>query len=419
MFSVQRAFVIFVLGAALSLAAGSANAQQADGVRLSLEDAISQAEQRSPEVTFARHQVRDAEARRVGAGVVMPVNPRLSLDVRPLLRADPVKDLGYAGSVDFLTELGGAPSARVREARGFVDVAQAELRVHRLQARANVWAAYVRALIAEQRIRETRVSVEIAERVLNASRQRAEAGASGDIEQSLARSELAQLEATVNAAARDRELQVMAIRDALNLDATAPLLLSTPLTEPGPVAPADQLARRALGARADLEAIRRRIDLLVTVQDRLEREVFPRVGGYLGVDSSPLSPTFGIVGLSVELPVAQRNQGPIARTIAQRQGETERLELEARRIVRDVYASRAAYESRRDQLRILTEGALPTAERTLELVETGWRSGRFDIFRVTSAARDLARVRGLRLDSLEAAWMERIALDRVVGGLGA
>ena len=96
-----------------------------------------------------------------------------------------------------------------------------------------------------------------------------------------------------------------------------------------------------------------------------------------------------------------------------------RLEIEARRIVRDVFASRSAYESRREQLRILTEGALSNAERTLELVETGWRSGRFDIFRVTAAARDLARVRGLRLDLLEAVWMERIALDRAVGGLGS
>jgi outer membrane protein TolC len=57
------------------------------------------------------------------------------------------------------------------------------------------------------------------------------------------------------------------------------------------------------------------------------------------------------------------------------------------------------------------------AERTLALVETGWRSGRFDIFRVTTAARDVARVRSLRLDALEAAWLDRIALERATGGI--
>ena len=50
-------------------------------------------------------------------------------------------------------------------------------------------------------------------------------------------------------------------------------------------------------------------------------------------------------------------------------------------------------------------------------MEIGWLAGRFDIFRVTTAARDVARVRGLRLDALEAAWVARVALDRAVGGL--
>jgi outer membrane protein TolC len=119
----------------------------------------------------------------------------------------------------------------------------------------------------------------------------------------------------------------------------------------------------------------------------------------------------------VELPFIQQNQGPRAIVEAQRGGEAERIELQARRVVREVSAARAAYERRRAELRLLTETALPSADRTLQLVETGWLSGRFDVFRVASAARDVARVRGLRLDALEAAWLERIALDRAMGGV--
>lgn len=256
----------------------------------------------------------------------------------------------------------------------------------------------------------------LAERVLGASRERAQAGAAGDIEQSLAESELAVLHAGLTAAEQRRELGLMGLRDALDLPADAPIALATPLAEPSSVPTPQTLAKRALEARADLEAIRKRIDLLVATEERLEREVFPRVGGYLGVEQSPLSPTIGIVGVSVELPVAQRNQGPRARAAAQREGENDRLVIEARRIVRDVHAAFVAFEARRRELKTLTETALPTAQRTVDLVESGWRSGRFDIFRVTSATRDLARVRALRLDALEAAWMERIALDRAVGG---
>ena len=136
----------------------------------------------------------------------------------------------------------------------------------------------------------------------------------------------------------------------------------------------------------------------------------------MGVDASPANPTFGILGLSIELPVAQRNSGPRALTEAARGTEMERQELQARRILREVSALHAAYESRRAELKLIETTSVPAAERTLELVEVGWLAGRFDMFRVATAARDVARIRSARLDALEGAWMARIALDRAAGG---
>jgi outer membrane protein TolC len=156
--------------------------------------------------------------------------------------------------------------------------------------------------------------------------------------------------------------------------------------------------------------------LLQATDERLEREVYPRVGLFTGVDAAPYSAMFWSVGASVELPVAQRNQGP--RAVAAREIETERsrFELEQRRITREVTSARSAYEARRAELAVLADQAIPAAERNLTLIETGWRSGRFDVFRVTAASRDLVRSKGLRLDALEAAWMERIALEQAAGG---
>jgi outer membrane protein TolC len=76
-----------------------------------------------------------------------------------------------------------------------------------------------------------------------------------------------------------------------------------------------------------------------------------------------------------------------------------------------------AYEARRAELDVLEKTTVPAVERTMELVEVGWHAGRFDIFRVTAAARDVARVRAARLDALEGAWLARIALDRAAGGV--
>lgn len=410
-----------VLGA-LSLAfvlmfTRSAGADEVEARPLSLADALALADSRAPEVTMARHSLRQAEAQRVGAGVVMPQNPRLSVDARPVLRGGSPGDVGYAATLDTLFDIGGAPSARLREADRGAELAAAELVAQRREARARVWAAYVHALVAGERVLEARASAEISERVLRAATARAEAGAAGDIDRTLAESELAQARASVSVADQTRELSIMELRDALDLPADVPIALTTALTAPGDVPPADALALRALARRADLVTIRRRIDLLDARRDRLEREVFPRVGAYVGVDASPLSPMIGIAGVSVEIPVAQRNRGPLARVQAESAGETEWLALASRRVERDVRERVNAYTARRRELGLIEVGSVPSAGRTLELVESGWRAGRFDVFRVTSAARNLERARSLRLDALEAAWMERIALDRAVGGL--
>ena len=411
--------VLGALALALSLivSPSSALAQASHAVPLSLADAISLAESHAPEVALARHAVRQAEAQRVGAGVVMPQNPRLSVDARPVLRGGSPSDVGYAATLDTLFDVGGAPSARVREADRGADVAAAELTMERREARARAWATYVRVLVASERVREARSATEISERVLRAARERADAGAAGDIDRTLAESELAQATANVSLAEQARERAIMDLRDALDLPADAALVLTTPLVSPGDVPPVEALTQRALVRRADLATIQKRVDLLSARRDRLEREVFPRVGAYLGVDASPLSPLLGLVGVTVELPVAQRNQGPLARVSAESEGERERLALSARRALREVRERVDAYDARRRELSLFESGSVPSATRTLELVESGWRAGRFDVFRVTSAARDLERARSLRLDALEAAWLERIALDRAVGGL--
>ena len=385
-------------------------------VSLSLKEALDRAEQRGPDVMLAGRAVQEARTLRVGAGVVMPSNPRLAVDARPLFTGGPAGQLGYAATLEMLFDVGGAPNARVREAERAGDVATADLSLERLRGRIAAWIAYLQVRVAEMRIAETKSLVGIAERILRASKQRGAMGAAGDIEETLATADLGQLRAAIEAASRERDEHIATLRDVLDLGSTQPVVLTTPLEEPPPPPDRDQLLRRAVDSRPELAQIRARLAFLDARYDRLGKERFPKIGGYVGVDASPANPTFGILGLSIELPVAQRNSGPRALTEAARATETERQELQARRIVREVSALHAAYESRRSELKLIETTSVPAAERTLELVEVGWLAGRFDMFRVATAARDVARVRSARLDALEGAWLARIALDRAAGG---
>jgi outer membrane protein TolC len=387
-------------------------------VLLSLDRALQWARERAPDVRLSQAKVREAQASRVGAGIVMPANPRLLLEARPSIpqSAYSHQRFGYAANVDFLFEVGGAPGARVREADHRAANAQAEADVARFYAALQAWKMYVAASIAQQRIEDTREALLVARRVADAARERIAAGASGDIDAETARLEVAQIEAALQGAQRELEQHLMGLRDVLDLPGAQPVTLTTRLGAPAPSPALELLVQHALRKRPELAAIRTRIGLLQATDERLEREVSPRVGLFTGVDAAPYSAMFWSVGASVELPVAQRNQGP--RAVAAREIETERgrFELEQRRIAREVAAARAAYESRRAELAMLADQAIPAAERNLALIEIGWRSGRFDVFRVTAASRDLVRSKALRLDALEAAWLERIALEQAAGG---
>jgi len=274
----------------------------------------------------------------------------------------------------------------------------------------------VQAQVASLRVREARVAKEIASRVLAAATRRVALGASSDLEQASAELDLAQFELVERGAARERENHLMTLRDALDLDGHTSVALRTPIDEPPPVAPTESHLRAALSRHPEAEVLKARVRLLDATRARLERERVPRVGVYTGVDAAPLSPLYGVLGVSVELPFAQQNQGALAVTAGQREAETVRLALLERRLGRDVLAALRAYEARRDELGTMNRLALPAAERSLDLAEQGWLAGRFDLFRLTTAARDAARIRATRIDILEAAWIELIALERALGG---
>jgi cobalt-zinc-cadmium efflux system outer membrane protein len=385
-------------------------------VALSLVDAIALAERLAPEVRVADSRVREADATKVGANVRLPVNPRLSFDGRPGLDRETRGQIGYASSLEFLFELGNVPASRLVEASARVDVARAEAAQNRLDARTRVLRAYSGTRLGALRIEQITQAITIAERILAATQDRLAAGAGSDIEVTSARIELGTLRGELHRARSNRTGFEMDLRHLVGLAAQAPLELTSAVDRPRPAPPIETLLAHALARRPDFVVMQARLALLAASDERLRREARPKLGVAAGLDASPQSPVFGSLSLSIELPVAQRNQGPRAVVAAERQSESLRLEIERRRVELDLRAALAAYESGLAELDILTGDGIPAAEQRLGLVEAGWRSGRFDIFRLTTAARDLVGMKALRLALLEQLWIERASLAALAGG---
>jgi len=376
---------------------------------------VSRAVAAGPEVTRARFALRAADAHRVGAGIVVPQNPRLAVDARPLLQGGSGNP-GYGATLDVLFDVSGAPRARVREAERFAALARADLTTTRSMARVRALGSYVHAQLAELRIVEADASLVVAHRVLDATVRRVNAGAASELEVSSAELQVAELEAARMEFERERALSQMDLRDALDLDSEVGLVLTSPIVDPPALGEVSGLVARALRTHPELKALEARVELLRATEARLAAEVFPRVGFYAGIDAAPLSPTYGVLGVSIELPVAQRNQGPRAVSARERESAEAELGLEARLLSRAVSAALSSYDASRRELERLTPRALPAAERTLSFAEAGFEAGRFDVFRLLAAARDSLRVRASRIDAIEAAWVARIELERAVGG---
>jgi cobalt-zinc-cadmium efflux system outer membrane protein len=382
---------------------------------LSLEGAVARAVAVGPGVTRARFALREAAAHGVGAGLVVPQNPRLAVDVRPVASGGSGSP-GYGAMVDVLFDVGGAPRARVREANRLAALAEADLTISRADARVRALSCYVRAQIAELRIVEADASLVVAHRVLDATERRVNAGAASELEASSADLQVAELEAARMEFERERALSHMDLRDALDLDAEVGLVLTSSVVDPPALGDVSGLVQRALRTHPELKALQARVELLRATEARLAAEVFPKVGLYGGIDAAPLSPAYAVLGLSVELPVIQRNQRPRAVSARERESAEANLGLEARLLSRAVLAALSSYEASRRELERLTTRAVPAAERTLSFAQAGFEAGRFDVFRLLAAARDSLRVRASRIDAIEAAWVARIELERAVGG---
>ncbi len=402
-------------GLAVLLAAPKVNAET-----LTLEAAIERARQQSPEVQLAERLVEEAEASRVGAGVPL-TNPRFFADYRPMLVDLPNQPTdprnGYNVGVNGEFEVSGAGFLRQSEVTKRVEVARAELDWERDRAAARVWVAYVDSLLAAQRVTRVEESLALQKRVAEAAEKRVTEGVAGEPELTTVLVEVASVERDLSEAQRRLHAAKLELASTLDTEPGVEWTLTDTALAPPPAPSEQELISRALEHRPELRLAKARLALLEATDERLGREAVPKLGFNLGVDAAPASPTFGYAGLSMEIPVAQRNQGARAVARAQRETEKARLQSQLRRVAREVALSRHSYEARRHQVMLLTDNALPNARRTQSLIEEGWRAGRFDVFRLTGAARDTLRLEREHLETLLAAWADWVELQRTSGGL--
>ena len=70
-----------------------------------------------------------------------------------------------------------------------------------------------------------------------------------------------------------------------------------------------------------------------------------------------------------------------------------------------------------EQAKILETKVAPAAEANASLLTDGWRAGKFDLFRVVQASRDVGEARRSQLEAIRDFWQAVIDLDRATGAI--
>lgn len=388
------------------LLAGPAGAQG-----LSLDQALDAAFSQNPDFAAIGREIGIAEGERRQAGLIP--NPELSWEVEDTRRATSTTTVTLSQAL----ELGGKRGARIEVAKAGQAIARLELERQRNSLRADVIQAFHAALRAQTALELAQQSQALTERGLRVVEGRVRAGQSSPVEATRAQVQLAQAEAAVRRARTERGVanQVLA-RLTGSAEARFDRLDASNLS-PGPapqaeplLAKVEQTAEWRLAAaqieRGDAslgsEKAQRIPNLTVSLGSQYSREDRERVN---------------VVGLSMPLPLFDRNQGNVlaaARRADQARDLRNAVELRVRSETRSALEQ---WGTAMGEVQAYDRTILPAAQQAVDTATRGFEMGKFAFLDVLDAQRTLIDARGLYLEALAQATDARAQVERIYGEL--
>jgi len=397
--------------AALLLCPTVASAQSTanEQPRLTLDQAQQLAATRSPELSSAQHEV-DATSGGVQQASAWR-NPELTATVEDTRSATRTT----TATIGIPLELGGKRSARVTAAERARDVASAQLAMAKAKVHAQVAERYFALVVAQDRVNLANDSANLAGKASDVVAKRVEAGKVSPVDATRAKVDAAN--AQLELAQARAELQTARQALAALWGDSQPAfdqVDGTTATVP-PARPLADLLSDVDSAPA-LRASRLDIDSRKALVDVERSKATPDVVLSVGAKrDNELGLTQAVVGISVPLPLFDRNQGAVHE--ASKRADKARDDYEAARIqlVADINQAATQLSTAQAALAVLRDSVLPAAQQAYDASTTGFEAGKFGFLDVIDAQRSLLQARSRYLNTLAAAYQASTTIDRLLG----
>jgi len=381
---------------------------------LTLAEALERARQSNPELRALTLEASAVDA----AGRQAAVLPNPSLEY---LREGKTSDGGSSTvQLSIPLELGGKRAARMEAAQAGSRAAALDLAVGRARIEAEVVAAYQQAWLAQQHVALATQVSETGRRSSDAAARRVLAGKVSPVEE--ARARVAEANWRIEGVAAQRELDEARIRLASLLGRTGSDIGAL-------AAPASPAAAGLAGTQLEdlidsAPAIERAVAEVEAGKASLRMERAARMPDVSLIVGSKRSEgperdrvRQNIIGLSVPLPLFNRNQSAVL--AAQRRAEKAGAELEAtrQRIRAEAMQAHARMQAALQQERLVREDVLPGAQYAADAAMKGFEAGKFNYVEVLDAQRTWVQAQGQHLRAVSDFYRARADLAKLVGNL--
>jgi cobalt-zinc-cadmium efflux system outer membrane protein len=374
-----------------------------------LEAAQDLAASRSPTIAAAKHEVDATLGGIQQAGAWR--NPELGATVEDTRSATRTT----TATIGFPLELGGKRPARISAAERAHDVASAQLAEVRAKVRAQVVLSYFAVVIAQERLKLASDSERLSARVAKVVGKRVEAGKVSPVDATRAKVDVANAKLEF----QDAQGELQSTRQALGALWGDPSPRFGDVEEnlaEAPVRPSADELMRQVDASPALEVSRLMVDsrqaLIAVERSKAAPDVVVTVGAKR---DNTLGLTQAVVGVSIPLPLFDRNQGAVRE--AAKRADKAQDEYDANRVqlVADLSQASTRLATTRASIAVLRETVLPAAQQAYDASTTGFEAGKFGFLDVIDTQRSLLQARARYLNTLATAYQAATTIDRLLG----
>lgn len=412
------------------LTLGMAASGLAGAAQMTLPGLIEYGLKNNRELQGMRQRNGEAQGARTQAG--LKPNPTLDLS---LSNGAILRNQGYwDGSVGYsqMIELGGKRSRRIDLAESDIQAVKLEIRDRERNLKAQLQTAFVEALAAARNVETHEALLRLTEQSLTVVRARVEQGEAAALDLKLLQVEANRLRADLVLFRNQENRAMVTIRSLAGWRSDEELTLAAKLEMPKAVAVPDEALRQAKAERPDI-LFMKQAESSGEASIRLEKsnavpnltaiarysytyDFIQRVTIAPGV-SVPVTDICPIltVGISIDLPWRNKNQGNIESAVARREGMRLRREHQELVAEQEVKGALARYEAAMAAARMFEKDVLGQSEENLRIVRRVYEQGELRLLDYLQEQKKLIDSQRTYTELLKETQLSLVDLEKAAG----